>query len=146
MPEPRTKTVNFERDLVCVEYKTNHGAPIFHATTRDYKSDLLIKVINLNDDLVGCIPCDKVLVTKYFDQIGSKFKVTSGTIWNQRGTLYKTAPHIRPEIGKVSSYSSKRVKCTQLYSFSSKNVYSPTLLHSLSALTCLLTTFVKVVK
>ena len=49
--EQRIQIVNFERDLSCLKYETDHGAPNFHASVNDYRADLLIKVIDSNNKL-----------------------------------------------------------------------------------------------
>jgi len=100
--QPSTQDVNFDQDLSYLEYKTNHGAPNFHAITRDCYCDLLIKVFDLDDKLQGCIPCDKALAIQEIGQIALKFKETSGTIWSddkEHGmSVFDLKTHIEPEI------------------------------------------------
>ena len=81
------RLIKINRNLSCVQYKTDHGAQVFHATTRDYKSDLLIKVSNTNGELQGCIPCDKAMVVEFSAQIASKFKDSAGTTWKKEEDL-----------------------------------------------------------
>jgi len=100
--DQRIQIVNFERDLSCLKYETNHGAPNFHASANDYRADLLIKVIDSNDELQGCIPCDKVLIVKYFDQIAAKYQEKSGTLWKKEEeqgiSVYDLKVDVEPQI------------------------------------------------
>jgi len=100
--DQRIQVVNFERDLSCLKYETDHGAPNFHASANDYRADLLIKVIDSNDELQGCIPCDKVLIVKYFDQIAAKYQEESGTLWKKEEeqgiSVYELKVDVEPQI------------------------------------------------
>jgi len=100
--DQRIQVVTFERDLSCLKYETDHGAPNFHACFHDYRADLLIKVIDSNDELQGCIPCDKVLIVKYFDQIAAKYKEESGTLWKKEEkqgiSVYELKVDVEPQI------------------------------------------------
>ena len=101
------QTITFDRDLTCLEYKTDHGAPNFHAATRDLNSDLIIKVFDTNEqqergELQGCIPCDKALIIQHVDQIKLKFNEASGTIWSKKEesglSVFELTTHIEPEL------------------------------------------------
>ena len=96
------RTIIFERDLSCVEYKKDHGAPNFHAKTADFNCDLLIKVSNLDGKLQGCIPCDKALIIEHVDQIKTKFNENSGTSWSEKEehglSVFDLTTHIEPEL------------------------------------------------
>ena len=94
------QTIIFDEDITCLEYKTNHGAPIFHAATRDQNSDLMIKIFHPDGDLRGCIPCDEALIIQHIDTIKLKFR--QGSIWSkkiERGLkVFDLITEIEPEL------------------------------------------------
>ena len=90
------QTLIFHRNLTCLEYKTNHGAPIYHAETRDLNSDLLIKVFDRNGKLQGCIPCDKGLIIKH------SLKIVESSAWineeENETSIFELKTDIKPDL------------------------------------------------
>ena len=100
--DKKSRVVTLQTDLDCLLYNVDHGAPNFHAFSNDYKADLVIRVVDLNDKLQGCIPCDKVLMIKYSDTIAAKYRDKDSTLWKKEEgngiSYYELKVDVKPEI------------------------------------------------
>jgi len=110
--------VVFERDLSCIQYKPDHGAPNFLVTPLTHQFDLLVKVYDNKDrKLQGCIPCHTVLLAKYCDKIAALVQTERSVPsvdknGNQRITEYKIYSGQPPQVicNFIKSFYDGRMK------------------------------------
>ena len=54
-------------DLSHLKYDVDNGAPNFHVTELDIGADLLIKIVGIDNEVQGFIPCHCSFLMKYME-------------------------------------------------------------------------------